>query len=230
VSQRNLGCRKEQQADRPRSMSDVAGPLPNPYREAGAPYRTLSSAEAARASSSSVPWGWVAGLIALAVVAAVLMAVVIWQAVVLPNSNCQSCLPRTSCPAFGSCPVVTSGSQPVGQPEVFNFNPAFGGQFTANSLSSAQGLCSLFDNGVLATVPQLEMSLARGAQWCIAGWMAEGVRLYPMQVAAAGCSSSPGIQNWTPLLAGATCFAVKPPPQTFGVAQFSPTKWSEFDP
>lgn len=97
--------------------------------------------------------------------------------------------------------------------------------------SSAQAACSAL-GADLATLSQLQVAQAGGAQWCAGGWLKDvGTPRWPMQIAVGGCGG-PGVNDLgATSVAGTNCYGIKPSQGEANVAPFStysdPSTWSQ---
>lgn len=153
----------------------------------------------------------------LAIVVLALLAIIIWLAATgigtIPSGTATSSLPSTS----------------QAPPEVFFFQSNNPNPYT--NIIQARTACESISGAgaTLASRDQLTQAWQAGAQWCMAGYVAENILLYPMQVAVQGCGNKAGINQAQTVFGGATCYGVKPAQNTVaGVYPFSPTRWSQF--
>ena len=132
--------------------------------------------------------------------------------------------PGTSdCPTPNPTDWQCFGPSKLAQPEVFYVWP--NGGYNA-VISDAPGICASY-GAVVATTAQLATAQSQGADWCATGWVADSQSaFYPITTTIQqGCASSPGVQSWTPGVAGVNCFGRRPPEGTPDVLGFTPTSW-----
>lgn len=98
------------------------------------------------------------------------------------------------------------------------------------SYSNISDIAAKF-GAVPASLDQLNIAQSFGAQWCMAGFVADSpdTAYYPMQVAADGCGNA-GVNGWNDpsSVSSVTLFGVKPSEGTQGVVPFSPGAWSMY--
>lgn len=101
-----------------------------------------------------------------------------------------------------------SKNDPLKDKEVFHVSSRY-----IYTKAEAQAVCQLA-GGDLATVEQMTRAQAGGAQWCSTGWLKDSdTAYYPMQdgnITACNTSATPQLQSYTPTLAGANCYGIKP--------------------
>jgi hypothetical protein len=107
-------------------------------------------------------------------------------------------------------------------PEVFAVGDSY-----IYTKEQASGVCQQY-NSAVATLSQLEDAQKKGADWCFTAWVADSPEgKYPITTnVIPGCADKPGIQSYTPGLAGVTCYGPKPAKDTPGIQPFNASAWS----
>lgn len=134
--------------------------------------------------------------------------------------------------ALGQCYGTAIQQQHIPEPYFIGGGTGWPAWYSL-SKSQASDACKGFGATLASTIQVQDAQQKYGADWCAAGWVADGDSVFPTttQLTSSCGGTTPGVRHYVPPnnLAGAVCFGTKPPPGTvqsgMTVQPFSKATW-----